>query len=129
MMKVIIAGNRDFNNRGIFENAMTWLLPSDSDYAESIEIISGGCTGADALAEIYAKEWDIPLKVFPADWEKYGKSAGPIRNEQMAKYATSNGDHAFLIAFWDGKSRGTKNMIDMAFKYGLDVHVFMWKRE
>ena len=130
MIKVIVAGNRDFDNGGIFENAMTWLLPSDSDYAESIEIISGGCTGADALAEIYAKEWDIPLKVFPADWKKYGKYAGPIRNEEMAKYASSDEDDwGMLIAFWDGKSRGTKNMIDMAFKYGLDVHVIMWKRE
>ncbi len=130
MIKVIVAGNRDFDNGGIFENAMTWLLPSDSDYAESIEIISGGCTGADALAEIYAKEWDIPLKVFPADWKKYGKYAGPIRNEEMAVYASSDEDDwGMLIAFWDGKSRGTKNMIDIAFKYGLDVHVIMWKRE
>ena len=130
MIKAIVAGNRDFDNGGIFENAMTWLLPSDSDYAESIEIISGGCTGADALAEIYAKEWDIPLKVFPADWKKYGKCAGPTRNEEMAKYASSDEDDGgMLIAFWDGKSRGTKNMIDMAFKYGLDVHVIMWKRE
>lgn len=129
MIKVIVAGSRDFDNGGIFENAMTWLLPSDSDYAESIEIISGGCTGADALAEIYAKEWDIPLKVFPADWKKYGNAAGPIRNGQMAQYATSDGNPGILVAFWDGKSRGTKNMIDTAFKYGLDVHVFMWKRE
>ena len=55
--------------------------------------------------EIYAKENNIPIKFFPALWDQYGKSAGMIRNKQMAEY----GD--FLLAFWDGKSHGTKNMI------------------
>ena len=130
MIKVIVAGNRDFDNGGIaiFDSTMSWLLP-EHDYVD-LEIISGGCTGADAMAEVYAKKRNIPLKVFPADWKKYGKYAGPIRNEEMAKYASSDEDDwGMLIAFWDGKSRGTKNMIDMAFKYGLDVHVIMWKRE
>lgn len=128
MIKAIIAGNRDFNSDAIFDSTMSWLLP-EHDYVD-LEIISGGCTGADAMAEAYAKKRNIPLKVFPADWKKYGKYAGPIRNEEMAVYASSDEDDwGILIAFWDGKSRGTKNMIDMAFKYGLDVHVIMWKRE
>ena len=115
----------------MFENVLSWLLSYEeiSDFS-NIEIISGGCSGADEFAERYAKYWDIPLRVFPANWGKYGKSAGVIRNEQMAIYASAcEDDYGMLIAFWDGKSRGTKNMIDTAFKYGLDVHVFMWKRE
>ena len=54
---------------------------------------------------------------FPADWDKYGKAAGFIRNEQMAQNADA------LVVFWDGKSRGTKNMIELAAKYKLKVRI------
>lgn len=84
---------------------------------EGIQIVSGGARGADKLGELYAHTNLHSLKVFPADWEKFGKSAGYIRNEEMAKYADC------LVAFWDGKSRGTKHMIDLAHKHGLQVRV------
>lgn len=58
---------------------------------------------------------DIPVKRFPADWDRHGRAAGPIRNCQMAQYADA------LIAIWDGKSRGTKNMIDEMNKCGKPV--------
>ena len=57
------------------------------------------------------------MRVFPADWDKYGKRAGYLRNVQMAEYADA------LLAFWDGESRGTKNMIDEALSRGLKVGV------
>lgn len=65
----------------------------------------------------------MELVRFPANWAAFGKRAGYIRNEQMAKYAVEDGSCGMLIAFWDGKSRGTKHMIDLANKHGLKVHV------
>jgi hypothetical protein len=72
---------------------------------EVTEIVSGKARGADTLGEQYAKEKGIPVKEFPADWNKYGKAAGPIRNEEMARYAD------WLIAFWHPDCKGTTNMI------------------
>lgn len=118
--RVIISGSRNFYNPGIFNNIMTEYL-SDIP-TDSLEIVTGGCRGADQMGENYAIEWHIPHSVFHADWNKYGKSAGPIRNERMAKYA-SEADHGMLIAFPIGESRGTRNMIEIARRYGLKVIV------
>ena len=116
MMHIIIAGCRDFNDYSVMEKEVMDFIGKYIGKIE-IEIISGGATGADALGERFAKEHGLPLKVVHADWKKYGRSAGPRRNEQMARMAGT------LIAFWDGKSRGTKNMIDTAKKLGLRVKV------
>ena len=70
-----------------------------------VQIASGGARGADSLGERYAIEHNLDLKIFPANWDKFGNAAGPIRNAEMAEYAD------YLVAFWDGKSRGTANMI------------------
>ena len=80
-------------------------------------IVSDHASGADALGERYAQERGYETEVYPADWKTNGRAAGPIRNAQMAAVADA------LIAFWDGKSRGTKNMIDTATKRGLQVAV------
>ena len=115
-MKIIIAGSRTFNN---YE-----LLCQNCDKALSlqteIEIVSGTANGADKLGERYANEKGYKIKQFPADWEKYGKSAGYKRNEEMAKYADA------LIAFWDGKSKGAKHMIDLAKLYKLKIKVVIF---
>lgn len=100
-MKLIIAGKRDFYDYEKLKAEVDKLRKS----IEIDEIVSGRCSGADKLGERYAREHNIPVKVFPANWDAYGKSAGPIRNRKMALYAD------VLIAFWDGESRGTKNMI------------------
>lgn len=85
---------------------------------EQIEIVSGACpTGADYYGEQYAKERGFSLRRFPADWQQYGKRAGAVRNRQMAQYGDA------LIAFWDGKSKGTKIMIDEAQTAGIVVCV------
>jgi len=111
-MKVIIAGSRDFNNYTLLKSKCDTLLSVKRDY----EIVSGTAKGADQLGERYATEKGYAIAKFPADWS-LGKVAGPMRNKQMAEYADA------LIAFWDGESRGTKSMIDLAGKYGLKVRV------
>ena len=100
--KVIIAGCRDFND---YE-----LLKSKSDYylqnkLPNVIIVSGHASGADTLGERYAIERGLNCELHPADWNKHGRAAGPIRNAEMAEVADA------LIAFWDGKSRGTAHMI------------------
>jgi len=84
---------------------------------EEIEIVSGTARGADEMGERFAKEKGYALKQFPADWDTFGKSAGYRRNSQMADYADA------CVVFWDGKSRGTKHMIDLAEKTGLLLRV------
>jgi len=113
-MKVIIAGSR------IFEDYQFMSIMCDNilGVRDDIEIVSGGAKGADKLGERFAKERNLPLTIFHAEWDKYGKSAGYKRNVQMADY----GD--MLIAFWDGKSSGTKHMINLAEKKGMEVNVF-----
>lgn len=88
---------------------------------DEIEIVSGGAKGADALGEKYAKEKGYKLKRFIAEWDKYGKKAGILRNHEMAIYADA------LLAYWDGQSRGTKNMIDEARTNGLKVGVKLYR--
>ena len=115
MYKVIIAGCRDFADYALLCSFADQVLAGAAD----IEIVSGGARGADALGERYARDRHYALKVFPADWNKWGRAAGPIRNGQMADYADA------LIAFWDGQSSGTRDMIRKAEEKGLAVHVKM----
>lgn len=128
MYRVIIAGGRDFDDYYLLEdNVMEWILDTylSGHYEDGkciIEFISGKAKGADTLGEKFAKKHDYKITLFPADWNQYGKAAGPIRNRQMAEYA-AQADKGVLFAFWDGESRGTKNMIDLAKQYGLDVHI------
>ena len=114
-MKVIIAGSR-----GITDYDTVWRAIKESKFTIT-EVVSGGANGVDKLGEKYAVRNDIPLKVFLADWKKKKASAGIIRNAEMAKYADA------LIAVWDGKSPGTKNMIEVAERKGLKVYV--WKTQ
>ena len=113
--RVIIAGSRSCpeNDDDLFLKLT--LLFRNTDYND-LEIVSGRCKGADKLGENYANEMKVPVKQFPADWS-LGKKAGYIRNKQMAEYATH------LIAIWDGKSKGTKLMIDLAKENGLHIRV------
>lgn len=104
MYKVIVAGGREFNDYELLKSKLDFYLSKRSD----VEIVSGTCSGADTLGERYADEKGLPVKRFPADWNKYGKSAGYKRNVQMAEYADA------CIVFWNGTSRGSKLMIDIA---------------
>lgn len=110
-MKTIIAGSRGLQNRQRLEEAIRL-----SSFTIS-EVVSGGARGIDQLGEQWAKRTETPVRQFLADWDRYGKAAGPIRNAAMARYADA------LIAIWDGKSRGTLNMIEQAKKYGLKIYI------
>ena len=112
-MKVIIAGSRDFDDYEVLRNYCDHVLQNQTD----IEIVSGTARGADQLGERYAKERGYSVKQFPADWDKHGRSAGYIRNEEMAKYGDA------LIAFWNGNSKGTEHMINLAKQYNLKIRI------
>ena len=103
-MKVIIAGSRCFNDYDLLERSCDEILDEET----VIVIVTGKCKGADSLGEVYARERRFPIAEFPADWEKHGRSAGPIRNEQMARYADT------LIAFWDGVCSDTNCMASLS---------------
>jgi len=115
-MKVIIAGGRDFKDYNRLKEVCDKILSNQND----IEIVSGTAGGADTLGERYAQEKGYEVKKFPAKWDEYGKKAGYLRNQEMGDYADG------LIAFWDGQSKGTKHMIDIANKKGLKVRVISY---
>ena len=81
-------------------------------------VVSGTASGADQYGEIWARACGLSVDRYPADWTKHGKAAGPIRNRLMAENADA------LVAVWDGKSRGTRNMIDEARKRGLVAFIY-----
>lgn len=123
MAKVIIAGGRDveFVNIDEIVSEALYSLPINSLY-EIDEVVNGMCpTGVDKLAREWAREKEIEIRMFYADWNKYGPAAGPKRNKQMAEYV---GKEGFLIAIWDGKSKGTKNMIKEAGIVGLRSYIY-----
>ena len=116
MFKVIIAGGRNFHDYELL------CLKCDKALSQQleVEIVSGTAYGADKLGERYANERGYSIKRFFPNWEKHKKSAGFIRNEEMAIYADA------LIAFWDGESKGTKHMIDLAEKHGLKIKTIIY---
>lgn len=114
-IKVIVAGGREFNNYILLEAELKAFIGKENKGI--CEIVCGMARGADTLGKKFAKQYGLAIKYFPADWDTHGKSAGYRRNKQMAEYADS------LIAFWDGKSKGTKHMIDLAKDCGLKFQV------
>ena len=110
-MKVIIAGSRDFDD---YHKLTAAIAESGFDITE---VVSGCAKGADMLGERWARDRNIPVRQFIADWQLFGKSAGPRRNDRMAEYAEA------LIAFPIGESRGTRNMIQEAMARKLKVYV------
>jgi len=107
-MKLAIIGSRTFNDYDvltIWADAAFYMFDNDDRV-----IISGGAKGADSLGKKFAQENKIEYLEFPADWDKHGKSAGFVRNQQIV----DNCD--MILAFWDGKSKGTKDTIDKARK-------------
>lgn len=120
MIRVLIAGSRDFNDFELLEKAVKHYLKQYGLHRQDIEVVSGGARGADKLGEQFANKYNIKLTIFPADWNTYGKSAGYIRNEQMIKYIDDTG---IVFAFWDSQSHGTAHIIKLANKYNIKVHV------
>jgi len=113
-MKLAIVGSRTFLDYVRLERC---LLRTFS-LAEIEAVISGGARGTDTLVARFAARHGLPLVVVPAEWEKYGKKAGPIRNTEIVRRAD------VLVAFWDGVSRGTFDSISKARGAGKRVEVF-----
>lgn len=111
-MKTIICGSREFTDYALFSIAMEEIA------WEISEVVSGLAKGPDTMAIRWATERNIPVAKFPANWDKFGNSAGYRRNKEMAEYSDA------IVAFWDNESTGTKHMIKMAEKYNLMGHVF-----
>lgn len=110
-MRTIIAGSRNIFDYDLLLDAI------ENCGWEITEVVSGTAQGVDRLGEHWANENNIKLRRFPANWNKHGRSAGPIRNKEMANYSEA------LIALWDGNSCGTEHMIKEAKKCGLKIIV------
>ena len=114
--RIVIAGCRDYTNYDEAKKHIDFCIQNLKN-AYDLVFLSGGCRGADTLGEKYAKENGYKIERHPADWGKFGKSAGPKRNREMADAAD------YIICFWDGKSRGTKTMIEFAKKYNKPLKI------
>lgn len=115
-MKLIIAGGRDFVNTQVMITVLMDLVEKGK-IDPNPELVCGMARGADMLAYSLWANHNMTIHKFPADWNKHGKSAGYIRNADMGNFAD------VLVAFWDGKSRGTKHMIEYMQKLGKPVHI------
>jgi hypothetical protein len=114
-IKIVLAvvGGRNFSDYALLKKELDLFTQSNI----VTKIVSGGAKGADSLAEKYAKDNNLEILIFKPDWNKYGKAAGIIRNEDIIRESTH------IIAFWDKKSTGTKNSIDRAIKANKSVKI------
>ena len=112
-MKVIIAGSRTINEITAIVKAV------EESKFDVKEVVCGEAKGVDQLGKLWANLKEIPVTSFIANWTVHGKTAGFIRNQEMAEYADA------LIAVWDGTSKGTKDMIERATVRGLKVFIFI----
>lgn len=115
--KIIVAGGRDFNNYNLLEKKLDFYLSNKNNEGYDITIISGRANGADSLGEKYAINKGYNVEYYPADWDKHGKSAGYKRNVQMANVADA------CVVFWDGKSKGSEHMINIAKSKDLPLKI------
>lgn len=140
-MKVIISGSRDLDDWDWFKNKMEYEIFDFND----VEFVSGGCSdakngkltftrddgrkiyGVDGMAERYAKEFGVKIKIFDADWDKFGRAAGPIRNTDMAIYARS--PYGLCLCFSRNNSKGTADMAFKAKKWGLTAKKFDYENK
>jgi YspA, cpYpsA-related SLOG family len=117
--KLIVAGGRDFNDAEHLSRVL--FAMADVEFiGREISIVSGMARGADALGHRFAKNNNIKFYVFPAYWNRYGKRAGFMRNTDMGNFADG------LLAFWDGKSKGTDHMINYMKKLNKPVTVIQY---
>ncbi|MEM6533815.1 MAG: DUF2493 domain-containing protein [Myxococcota bacterium] len=116
-MRLIIAGSRDITDPDIVDHCISifGLIPD--------VVLSGCARGVDKLGEDWARENNVRIERWPAEWNRYGKMAGPRRNGQMADHSNA------LLLIWDGKSRGSKNMKNQAAIRGLAIfeHIYSGK--
>ena len=115
MFYFLVSGKRDFTDFEKFSECMNEAVSCVDD---EITIVEGGARGTDALAKRYALERGFILKEFPADWDKYGKAAGSIRNSEMMEFVKGM-EHRAAVFFWDGRSKGTGDCLKKVKKAGI----------
>lgn len=120
MLKCAIVGGRDFDDYGFMKKVLDERFDNLS-FVESI--VSGGAKGVDTLAERYAKEIGRPMVVFKPDYKRYGRGAALVRNTQIIEYAD------VVYAFWDGRSKGTRDAINKAQKMGKILYVIKYNQD
>ena len=118
LTKIIIAGSRSFNNYQYLYDRIKWVLNQENIDLHDVEIVCGMAQGADKLGEEFANDHLLQVKYFPAQWDLYGKQAGYIRNKAMAEYAD------LCICFYDGQSKGTKLMMNLAMEHKISLYAF-----
>jgi hypothetical protein len=118
MFYCLVAGSRTFTDYSLLSYKLDALLANQTD----ITIVSGGARGADALAKRYAKEHNFAYIEFPADWNKFGKSAGYRRNEQMHRYIAQF-EHRGCVCFWNGESKGTQHNFKLSEQYKTPLRI------
>lgn len=120
--RLCIAGSRSFKDRALMEDEVVKFLLELNQFGKPIEVVSGTAQGADSLGELYASDFGHSIQRFPADWSQ-GKKAGPLRNEEMARYSDA------VIVFWNGTSSGTKSMISLAKKYEKPLKIINYDED
>ena len=116
-MKLIIAGSRGITDYQIVRNAVITSQLWEA-YGDNLEIVCGLAKGVDSLGKEFAERNNLKVHKFPANWDKHGKSAGYIRNKEMGDFADE------LLAIWDGKSKGTRGMIEYMKSLNKPVRIF-----
>lgn len=119
-MRIMVTGSRDWTDRKTIADAFMEVWPGST-------LIHGGCRGADTLAEEYFSAKRCPIDVYPAEWERDGFAAGPIRNQRMLE----KGKPDVVYAFWNGQSKGTLDAIRRAVNMGIKVEIYPpgWRRD
>lgn len=117
-LRILVCGGRRFSDYALLEKTINGVVAEAG--REDIEIVSGHYVGADRLGELYAEKHNAQVKIFPAEWEKYGKRAGPMRNKQMVDYI-SGFKNKIVIAFVSANTKGTRNTISLAKKANIRV--------
>lgn len=120
---LLVVGTRSFDDYKLLEEKLSQEIALKK--ARKVEIVSGGATGANALAKRFAFEKGYEYREFKADWDSYGNKAGYMRNREMHKYI-SGFPHRKCIAFWDGKSKGTSHSFKLAKDFENELLVIMY---
>lgn len=109
-MNVAVIGSRTFDNFALVESTLASISTIS-------RVVSGGAKGADSLAQRYAEQNQIPVEIFKPDWKRFGRGAGIVRNREIIEAAE------MVVAFWDGKSKGTESSIKMAQSKRIPVKI------
>ena len=116
-MKIAVVGSREFREKDLIGYILS--LETESFHSQEVTIVSGGARGVDSWAEEIADLANFKKEIFKPEWDKYGKSAGFIRNKLIVNEADK------VIAFWDGQSKGTKHSIDLAIKASKPIDIYI----